>query len=101
METINLSDFAKAIERQYPGITSMLAEGYARVWIEKIDPSLFDALQCWIDGKEVPDAEYDGMSIQKIMDIRHNSDVIKAILLLSDYIQDPKRGLARIRWLRR
>lgn len=101
MESINLADFAKAIERQYPGLTPALAQGYANVWAEQTEPALYEALQCWIDGKPVPNVEYGEMSIQRILAIRADRDELRAILLLSEYIRNPRVGKARIMTLRR
>ena len=99
MEAINLSDFAKAIEKHYSSATPGIAEGYARIWLSKIDPSLYPALQCWIDGKPVPNEKRGNVSVQGIMSIRRE-DEMSALLYLSEYIRNPEAGMAKIMSLR-
>ena len=96
MDTINLSDFARAIERQYRGMTHAVAEGYARIWAQETDPSLYPALQCWIDGKPVPNETHGEMSLYDIKNILYSDDDLNAILLISGYIRDPEAGLVNI-----
>lgn len=96
METINLSDFAKAIEKHYNYMTSDVAENCAKIWYRDLDPLCYEAVQCWINGTPVPDVQYGEMSVEQILNIRCDDDELRAILLLSDYIRDHDAGMARI-----
>ena len=101
MIQIDLNAFAKAIRETYPGYTEAFALGYARNWAERLDPMLQEAVQCWIDGKPLPEVAYQPeggkrYSIESIMALRGVNDSLQAMLLLSDYIRDPAVGEGRI-----
>lgn len=101
MVNVDLNDFAKAIQDTYPGYTEAFAQGYARLWAERLDPMLQEAAERWIKGEPLPEVSYQPeggkrYSIQSIMDFRGVNDSMEAMLLLSDYIRDPKVGESRI-----
>lgn len=100
MVTISIPDFAKAIENHYSVATPTIAQGYARIWLQEMDPSLYPALQCWIEGKPVPNEKRGEISVRDIMNIRYEDDELSALLFLSEYIRDPKAGMAKILSLR-
>ena len=101
MVQIDLEAFAAAISQTYKNYGGQAAEGYARLWAERLHPMLEEAVCCWIEGKPIPDVSYrpEGgklYSLVSIMKLRGSSDVLQAMMLLSDYIDDPKRGEMRI-----
>ena len=106
MVNVDLEKFAQAIRETYPGYTSQLAHGYAKLWAQQIHPLLQPALQSWIDGKPWEDVEYQPKggkrySVRSIMALRGSKDCLQAMLLLSEYIRDSRRGEARILMPRR
>lgn len=106
MVDVDLEKFAQAIQETYPGYTPRFAQGYAKLWAQQIHPLLQPALQSWIDGKPWKDVEYQPeghkcYSVRSIMALRGSEDCLQAMLLLSDYIADPRRGEARILMPRR
>ena len=96
MESIDLQHFSSAIRRQYPGLTQKMADGYARLWVQKMEPQLIPALLCWINQEPLPAVEHHGMTLKKVLAICGDGDELQAMLLLSEYIRDPKVGMARI-----
>ena len=96
MENIDLARFSQAIRRQYPGITSEMADGYARLWERRIDPLCTEALSCWIREEALPEVRFQDMTLQQILAIRGDNDALQAILLMSDYIRDPSAGMRKI-----
>lgn len=96
MKSIDHEQFSQAILRQYPGLTASIAEGYANLWSVRIDPMLYDALECWMNQKPMPDVRSGEMTLSRILSIRGDRDELQAILLLSDYIRNPVAGMARI-----
>ena len=101
MIQIDLAAFASAISQTYKNYGDQAAEGYAKIWAERLHPMLEEAVCCWIEGKRVPDVSYQPegskvYSLERIMKLRGSSDILQAMLLLSDYINDPKRGEMRI-----
>lgn len=101
MIQIDIRAFAEAIGSSYRSYDEQSAEGYARLWAERLHPMLEEAVRCWIAGEKIPDVAYqpDGgkrYSLESIMKQRGTADILQAMLLLSDYINDPKRGEMRI-----
>ena len=102
MVLIDEAAFATAIKQTYKGFDDQGAQGYARLWAERLRPELQEAVTCWIRGERVsnvawkPEEGGEEYSIESIMRLRGNQDVMEAMLLLSDYMNDPKKGKARI-----
>ena len=101
MIQINMEAFAEAIGKTYRSYDEQSAAGYARLWAERLHPMLEEAVTCWIEGRKIPETAYQPeggkrYSIESIMKLRGTADVLQAMLLLSDYINDPKRGELRI-----
>ena len=96
MGNIDLTSFSQAIRRQYPGITSEMADGYARLWERRIDPLCAEALSCWIRGEALPEVRFQEMTLQRVLNIRGDEDALQAILMMSDYIRDPSVGMKKI-----
>ena len=101
MIQIDLNRFAQALMQSYPGMDEQAAQRYAQKYQERMHPMLQRCVENWIAGKRIENVAYapegeNGFSIQDIMSWRCNNDYLEAMLLLSDYINDPKLGKARI-----
>jgi len=96
MKIIDMERFESAIRETYPHMTPDVAARSAELWIRSIDPMLYDALNCWIDKKPVPDVRHGEFSINRIVNLRADGDYLNAMILLSEYIRDPIAGWALI-----
>ena len=101
MIQVNEEAFARAIQQTYKGYDDQGALGYARLWAQRLRPELEQAVTCWIQGERVPNVSYQPeggkeYSIESIMLLRGKEDVMEAMLLLSDYMNDPRVGELRI-----
>lgn len=101
MNGIDLNEFGKAIADTYSAYTEEAAVRQAELWAERLHPMLAEALRCWIAGEPVEDVSYtapngETFSITRIMELRGENDYLRAMLLLSDFINDPARGRNRI-----
>lgn len=93
---INRKDFIDAIRKQYTGLSDSVASEYADMWLNKLSPQLYSSVNQWIRGEPIDDVCVGEFSIKGIIDIRSDGDYLKAMLLLSDYIADPRKGKALI-----
>ena len=101
MIRIDMNAFAKAITETYAGYSEEAAARQAEIWAERLHPMLEEAVKCWIAGEAVPDVSYtapdgESFSIESIISLRGENDYMRAMLLLSDFINDPRRGRNRI-----
>ena len=96
MSEINRDVFVKALCEQNPGMPAVLMGNIADTYLKDIDPRLYPALNCWINRKPVENVTYGSYSLERIMQIRGNNDYLQAMVLLSAYMKDEKRGSAMI-----
>jgi hypothetical protein len=93
---INQEAFASAIRKQYAGFSETVAAEYAARWTAQLNPQLHGALLQWIHNEPIEDVCVGEFSIKEIVNIRADGDYLKAILLLSEYMSDPRKGKAQI-----
>ncbi len=101
MINVDLQRFGKAIRETYPGYNEETSVRQAKLWAERLDVAVEEAVKCWIAGEAIPDIAYtapngETFSIERIIAVRGENDYLRAMLLLSDFINDPKRGRNRI-----
>ena len=101
MVCVDLNKFAEAIRDTYPGYTEQAAANQSELWAQRLHPMLEEAVRCWIAGEPIENVSYqapdgESFSIESIMDLRGDNDWLHAMLLLSDFINDPTRGRNRI-----
>ncbi len=101
MIQIDLKRFVQALMQSYPGMDEHAAQRYAKQYQERLHPMVQGCVESWIAGRRIENVSYapegeKGFSIRDIMSWRCSNDYLEAMLLLSDYINDPMRGQARI-----
>lgn len=101
MIQVDQKQFAQAMMQSYPGMDEQAAQRYAELYQERLHPTVQRCVESWITGRRIENVSYapegeEGFSIRDIMSWRCTNDYLEAMLLLSDYINDPKRGRARI-----
>ena len=94
--SIDLNEFARALRYYRGGMSEDIALRYAMLYLNGLNPRLENALACWIKGEPIQDIAHGEFSIKSILNIRADHDELGAILLLSEYMQDPIAGKARI-----
>jgi len=90
--TIDKKTLVTAILASYRFQTEASANNYADEILATMDPDFCEALQCWLDGKPVPNITVGKYSLGKILSIRHSTDYLHAFLLLTEYKKDAARG---------
>ncbi|MDY4140219.1 MAG: hypothetical protein SOY30_12920 [Eubacteriales bacterium] len=101
MVQIDVNQMARALMQSYPGLDEAAAQRYAQAYRARLHPMLQGCVESWMAGRRIENVAYaaegeEGFSLRSIMGWRCSNDYLQAMLLLSDYINDPGRGRARI-----
>jgi hypothetical protein len=94
--SIDKEKFAEAIKQSYKMMNDVSSLTLATQLIESLDVFLEEAVEAWIEGREIPDVAFDKYSVKKILSIRNNDDYLEAFRLLSEYKKDSAIGEKQI-----
>jgi len=84
---------SEAIHKDWPHILKRACDYFAEDYINNIDPIFEEAVQCWIDGKPIPNIVVGKYSVEDAMNIgRHMTNYLKVFKALSVYKDDPEKG---------
>jgi hypothetical protein len=97
LKSINKEKLSKAIQQTYKTMNETSSDNLASQLIEGLDEAVEEALDAWIEGKDIPDVSHGEYSLIKILTCRNSQDYLMAIRFLSDYIKDPVEGKKQIR----
>ena len=96
MSDFDREAFIRALCDMQPGMPEQLVANMADMYLQDMDPRLYPALTSWINREPVENVTWGEFSLEKIMMIRGNDNYLDAMVLLSAYMQDEKKGRARI-----